>query len=64
MLQKMVTAAEDENCQVEIRTTRAEKESIVKQRKKIDADLRCHNEEIAKQVSSLPFSKTSNAPYV
>ncbi|KAK2192529.1 hypothetical protein NP493_28g04018 [Ridgeia piscesae] len=53
MLQKMVTAAEDENCQVEIRTTRAEKESIVKQRKKIDADLRCHNEEIAKQMAHL-----------
>ena len=52
----MVNTSAEETCQTELRNTRAEKNLTVEQRKKVDADLRCHNQEISKQVSVLLFN--------
>ena len=51
LAQKMVCTSFEDTCLTEIRNTRAAKESTVTQRKKIDAELKCLNQEIAKQVS-------------
>ncbi|KAI0215701.1 hypothetical protein LSAT2_032243 [Lamellibrachia satsuma] len=50
---KMVNTSAEETCQTELRNTRAEKNLTVEKRKKIDADLRCHNQEISKQMARL-----------
>ena len=51
LAQKMVCTSFEDTCLTEIRNTRAAKESTVTQRKKIDAELKCLNQEISKQVS-------------